>query len=468
MFIPRGDIIYESLATSYVLVGALVADLCEGGFSGTVEVVLRDTDSFVIIANGNVAAVLEKAGRSDDNGASAMYVTTTVEDLAERSRKERGRLSIYSYSPLTAGAVAGRLSAQSLYIGLSTEFTDLEKMITKLSRENDREWFIEINREDGTSALLHMRDAQCGVINSRGATDSGPLDLSGHAALARVVDECIRVGGTFDVYYKLAGDIPVALPQKSPFKISDDAQTTNANTIVEAIELQISALEPGASSLKISDDSVSTYVKEQFITHEDPAASPVESERVEAGSNGTSPNSRTHPTTTVSEEQLKDQLVAEPQQQDFRSSAGLSLVRDELPPIAADAEAMSNVKRLMAEIAGVIEEAAQATGRPDSFSMSLRAAQLRIADRYPFLDPFAGEFEYLAGEIVFVGQANCDEFVEGFAEALKIAMQEVARSTAYSDRFCSYVIEDLKKLLNRERAEFERYGVDKVIAEMIG
>ena len=56
MFIPPGEPIHESLATSYVLVSALVADLCEGGFSGFVEVVLRDTDSFIFISNGVVAA----------------------------------------------------------------------------------------------------------------------------------------------------------------------------------------------------------------------------------------------------------------------------------------------------------------------------------------------------------------------------------------------------------------------------
>ena len=37
MFIPRGTPLHENLATSYVLVDPLVADLCEGGFSGVVE-----------------------------------------------------------------------------------------------------------------------------------------------------------------------------------------------------------------------------------------------------------------------------------------------------------------------------------------------------------------------------------------------------------------------------------------------
>jgi hypothetical protein len=128
---------------------------------------------------------------------------------------------------------------------------------------------------------------------------------------------------------------------------------------------------------------------------------------------------------------------------------------------------MAEIKRLMAEIARAIEEAAQAIGRPDSFSMSLRAGQLKIADRFPFLDPFAGEFEYLAGEIVFVGHATAEEFVAGLTEALKLAIEAVTRSTAYADRFRSYVIEDLQRLLARQRPEFERFGLDQVIQQII-
>ena len=132
-----------------------------------------------------------------------------------------------------------------------------------------------------------------------------------------------------------------------------------------------------------------------------------------------------------------------------------------------DAEAMAEVKRLMGEIARAIEEAAQAVGRPESFSMSLRAAQLKIADRYPFLDPFGGEIEYLTGEIVFVGQANVEEFIAGLTEALKLAAQAVRKSTAFADRFRAYVTEDLNKLLARDRQALEEFGLDRLIEEII-
>ena len=60
MFIPRGTVLHENLATSYVLVDGLVADLCEGGFSGVVEILLRNADAHIIIARGRVVAAIAR------------------------------------------------------------------------------------------------------------------------------------------------------------------------------------------------------------------------------------------------------------------------------------------------------------------------------------------------------------------------------------------------------------------------
>ncbi|HJZ67437.1 MAG TPA: hypothetical protein VKF81_04765, partial [Blastocatellia bacterium] len=148
------------------------------------------------------------------------------------------------------------------------------------------------------------------------------------------------------------------------------------------------------------------------------------------------------------------------------SSANVVVAQGELGP-GADTAAMTEVKRLMGEIAGTIEEAARAVGPHESFAMSLRAAQLQIADRYAFLDPFAGEFEYLGGEIVLVGQLTIEELIVGLGDALSLTVAELARSTAYAERFRAYVSEDLRRLLASKRAEFERFSLDQLIEHLI-
>jgi len=409
MFIPRGRIIHENLATSYVLVEALVADLCESGFSGVVNIALRDIDGFIIIANGSVGAVVEKL--NDDEPVSAStYNRSTVSNITGLARLERGRLSIHGYSAETAEAAAGRINAQSLYARLSTEFTDLETMLAKLAREADREWFVEINTDADVSALIHVKDRGFHLIVSRqeGEEEWDALELADDAARKALLSECKKAAGTFDVYFKdpLSVEAVCAAKQSEARVGGSDDEPEPAASIEATAESQIKP--------SLSDAPTDSVVK---------------------------------PLT----EEIANELSAD---------------NDKLLPTAED-ETMTQLKRLMGEIAGTIESSAQAVDRHDGFAMCLRAGQLKIAERYPFLDPFASEFEYLAGEIVFVGHATPEQFVAGLAEALALAVKSLAETNAYGDKFRAYVREDLGKLLARNRTELESYGLDQVIEGIV-
>src|SRR6266403_2237403 len=106
--------------------------------------------------------------------------------------------------PQALRPVAGRINAQSLYARLSTEFTDLETMLSKLAREADREWFVEINTDENLSALVHVRDRQFHVIASRGEHEDewDAAELADDAARRKLFMECKKAAGTFDVYFK--------------------------------------------------------------------------------------------------------------------------------------------------------------------------------------------------------------------------------------------------------------------------
>jgi hypothetical protein len=130
-------------------------------------------------------------------------------------------------------------------------------------------------------------------------------------------------------------------------------------------------------------------------------------------------------------------------------------------------EEMVEIKRLMGEIARAIEEAARAAEPPGKFSMYLRAGQLKIADRFPFLDPFGAEFEYLGGEIAFIGKTTPEEFIAGLTEALKLAVVGVAQSSAQPARLRKQIAEDLRRLQSRSGQEIEQFGLDRSIDEIL-
>jgi hypothetical protein len=411
MFIPRGTVIHDNLATSYLLVEALVADLCEDCFSGVVEVALRESDGFIVISKGSAEAVVERRRDDERDTANTAYDRSTVSKLAEQARLERGRVAIRAYSAETAEAVAGRINAQSLYARLSTEFTDLETMLTKLAREADREWFVEINTNADISALIHVRDCGFHVVASRQDREHewGALEMADDSARKKLFFECKKAAGTFDVYFRepLSPDAAVA-------------------------EQEGEVLVPDSNKMPA------------------PAAA------VQASSESHIAPSLSDATPQIAAATLTEEVANE-----------LALGSEEFP-VTNDDETMTELKRLMGEIAGTIEGSAQAVDRHDGFAMCLRAGQLKIADRYPFLDPFASEFEYLAGEIVFVGHATAEQFVAGLTEALALAVEALAETNAYGERFRGYVKEDLGKLLARNRIELESYGLDQVIQEIAG
>lgn len=426
MFFPSGTPVHENLATSYVLVDALVEDLCEGGFSGVVEVLLRNSDCHVVVNRGRVVAVIEQ----DAEGRSEK---TTVRDVAGRSRKERGRISVVAYPQETAEIVASRVEAEPLYSRLTTEFADPARMIDKLRREPDREWFIELRLLSGLTALLYLNEDRSVVVTSRhGGTAPG-----GESALIKLLDECSSVGGSFDVCFKapvaalVAGEVEPELEQEelkadaAPFLAA--AATAHSTAAVENPVPSESRLnEPPHDSIPGSVDQHPEITRGEGLP------------RYGAGTADT-------PTADLSEEALpRTPIEAEP------------------------AETLAEVKRLMGEVIRTIESVTGAGDPRDSFSLSLRAGQLNVADRYPFLDPFGSEFEYYAGEIAFVGSASPDDFVEGLTEALRLAVRSTIDRSSQPERLSARIEDALRQLVETQREELHSYGLDKSIGIIIG
>lgn len=463
MFIPRGKLVHDNLATSYVLIEPLISELMESGFAGLVEINLRRTDSYIILAGTEVSAV-QRLG--------AEFTRATVAQLADLARLERGRVAIYSYSESAARVVAGRVNAQTLYAGLSTESTDIERMVGKLAREVDREWFVEINLEGGLRGLIHLLGGRTLILSSNEGVNglvAEPVESEGPDALENLLGECRHVRGTFDVLFARAGETsgetfsaqPAAFeaaalasapdwpaPASAIAQHSLDSRQSEALRKLSAIELSISSSLEG----------------EGFV---DDFAAPDLDLLASVDAIGEAVDER-HPALSLGAPDLED-VAEDPTLTDF---AAFPVDQGEQLPLADESGVQATggiqeIKRLMAEIARTVEEASQQVGPQEKFSMCLRAGQIKVAERYPFLDPFGGEFEYLGGEIVFVGDAGEQEFIEGFTAALALAIQAVTDSTAYPDRFRAYVAEDLTRLLADKRDEMESAGLDQVIEQLI-
>jgi hypothetical protein len=340
---------------------------------------------------------------------------------------------------------------------LSTEFADLEKMISKLGRERDRHWFIEVSTENGLAALVSIKEDGCFILTSR---EGGPLsqsetpDLVDNAALGQLLDECKRVGGVFDVYFKSAVDDSEneeheLKPLAAQASAASESHAAHAENDVSQAMLEAKAV---FESLSVEDSAPESDEQDYDL----PRPVALSGEMYQTPDGGNEAREITAGEMAASKMAASDLLLV---QDDLRATGLLKR--------GSEADVMAEVKRLMGEIARAIEEAIHATEPRNSFSMHLRAGQLKIAERYAFLDPFGAEFEYLAGEIVFVGNANPGEFIEGLTEALKLAVEAAIKSSAQAARLRARITDELEWLLKRQKMELGQHRLDQSIEEII-
>ena len=82
---------------------------------------------------------------------------------------------------------------------------------------------------------------------------------------------------------------------------------------------------------------------------------------------------------------------------------------------------------------------------------------------YPFLDPFAGEFEYREGTIGFKGEAGTKEFAKGIGECLRVTLNHLEEELPKNKMLPAKLMLEIESLLEHYREGMKRLGVDTVL-----
>ncbi len=368
MRVPKGKPVHENLSTSYVKVGALLADLQVREFTGYVHIGYRGYDAYVFLDAGVIIGAIEQTDKASRVGSEA------VDGLLVRSEQRDGSVSIYDHASQTVQALAGIIDGNIVYQGLSSEFTDLDKLIRKLSKDQDTTWYVEaVAAEERAVGVLYIHGGKAdGVYSSPDG-----VTLSGQAALKAMLEMSDVHGATYDVYAVATTEVTIA-PVAEP--------------------------EPAAKRLAV------------VASLPAPAPPP-------------------------------PAPVAVP-------SARISVPKSE------SSDDMAPLVLLMSDVVATIENAVVSREGPGGFAIELRAGQLDVADRYPFLDPFAAEFEYHAGEIAFVGNVDPEDFAIGLGEALRVAVAGLSRrDVPDGEKVRARISSSLAELYENRQAEFDAFGL---------
>jgi len=250
MIFPKQDSIYENLNTSFTNFGELLVDLKENSFTGVVQVSYWEYEGILLLDNGNIINAIEEINGKVATGQSA------VKSVTEKAKEKDGAISVFSQKGEMITMLASVAKSEIVYENLSTEFTSLDALITKLQSE-DHTGYIEVSFEGsdqrGYIFLLAGRVIEA-LLTVRGE------EISGAAVINRVLELTASSGAVFSVYKSAVEE---ALSESEMIKVSFDLPQ-----LLEAWGAVISSAETVADSLLGESEFLNTF-KDTLISKAD-------------------------------------------------------------------------------------------------------------------------------------------------------------------------------------------------------
>ncbi len=131
----------------------------------------------------------------------------------------------------------------------------------------------------------------------------------------------------------------------------------------------------------------------------------------------------------------------------------------------ADSFARPGMLALWQTVLQVVERGVDDSAKTSAFNPALRRACIAKASTYPFLDPFAGEFEYRDGKIKFDGQATVAQFNAGLSQCVAQAVRELAAQPATQD-IPAQLREATTPLRAEQSFQLEQIGLTTTLPEV--
>jgi len=443
-YIPKGKPMHEKLSTSFVRVDGLLEELQSQGFTGYIVMTFLQSSGYILIRGGQVMTAAEFGERERRVGKQIK------EQLFRLAQQTKGTISVYHLPDDIVTALAGIADGEHVYENLTSDFASLSKLIKRLASER-RLYFISLvfgDQADGGGLVYIEGDRVEAVCSSDEGLVTGPDGLH------RLVDESERRMATFSVYRARESEIPAF--DESEVEISINRLTPQAAPPPPpAPPVFKPAPQPAYHESLLPSGTRTAETKPSFqpkplAEEPDNILEVAEIETMPAGSPGKTAGLRVANGSNGRAPQNAPSVATVPLTQPTPTT---------LPETRSGSE-MSELTGLMSSVIAAVERGMTVAGRGSSFPTALRAGLLAVTEHYPFLDPFAAEFEYHDREIVFVGSAQPSEFANGLTEALRQMVEDLIYSS--NGRVRDYIAEELSKVEREHTAELRRFNLSNL------
>ncbi len=412
MIVPRGKPVHENLSTSYVNVAALLADLQVNEFTGYVSVEFWGYTGYVFLSRGQIVNAYEVT----ENGIQRER--EALEGLLSRAQARNGKVGFFQHPEEVIQAITGVITGEAVHRNLSSDFTNLDKLVEKLTKTGGT-WYVEVSFEqEQGGGIIYILDHRAEAVVSVTSSSVEPHQTAFGAEGLKLLYERVTGGAVFNVYRGAAAAPSSLATLKPPPVPRTEATPVGPAAAARSEPLLVEEAPPTIRAPQVSSLLPETPVVDTALVGDGDDDSPLELEEDES-----------------------------------------------IRPLTR--EQYAELVSLMGEIVRAIEvSVADALRRTDFFLPSFREALIHMATHYPFLDPFAAEFEYAGGVATFRGKARPADFVVGLSQALRLTVADLDRRSP-ENHLRRHVEEALRSLCQRRYAEFERYGLEIAMNEIL-
>jgi hypothetical protein len=250
MIFPKKDAVYQNLNTSFTNFGELLVDLKENTFTGVVQVSYWEYEGILLLDNGNIVNAIEEINGKVISGQEA------VTKVTNKAKEKDGAVSVYPQKDEMVTMLASIAKSEVVFKDLSTEFTSLDALITKL-RTEEHTGYIEVsfqgNQQKGYIFLLAGKVIDA-LLSARGEEISGP------AVINRILDLTTGSTATFSVF---KAGVEEALSESEMIKVS-----FNLPQLLEVWGAVINAVESATDNQMGKEEFLNTF-KDTLIANAD-------------------------------------------------------------------------------------------------------------------------------------------------------------------------------------------------------
>ena len=191
MVIPKGKVVHEDLSTSYTNIHELLSDLRQNSFTGYCQVNFWEYRGTLFLDRGRIINACEEIGTEQNIGDRA------IKSILNKASQKDGTVSVFQLQDEMVATLASVLNSKVKYKDLTTELTSLEKLISKLKKEEHSGYVEVLLNSDSGDGCIYFQDGRAMESVFRAA--DGEM-ISGPSGFKKILGLSTEVGAVFNVY----------------------------------------------------------------------------------------------------------------------------------------------------------------------------------------------------------------------------------------------------------------------------